>query len=391
MNIRDLKYVFSVTPCDQAIMLESIHGVGKSEFIKEYWEGLGYRVVILFCSQMSDAGDVIGMPDRVDIDGVKTTIFCQPYWWPKPGEKVVIFLDELNRAKPEVIQCVQDMVLNRKLAGKTLPPETRIIAAINPFGDSYDYDTVELDPAFLDRFNLIAFLPDHDEWNDWAIKNKVNPYIIGFIAKNPGTTLDPPKNGKLGEVYPSRRSWKRLSDILNKSELISASDPECSKVSMIARSIVGIGATSKFVQYLKDNMRGINVGRILMNWDANVEDKVSKMSNQELISTNDEIAVYIEQNESTIFVSDKIADLVALNLEKYFRCVQKEIRAHFFSIINGATDKNKTWQDKLLDHNHHLYTHFVDMIRGKDEHDKLFESNVADEIEDLTGSDPEPF
>ena len=94
MNIKELKFLFEVTPPDQAIMLEAIHGIGKSEFIKSYWESRGYKVIILFCSQMADAGDLIGLPDRIDVNGIKTTIFCQPYWWPKVNEKVVIFLDE---------------------------------------------------------------------------------------------------------------------------------------------------------------------------------------------------------------------------------------------------------------------------------------------------------
>lgn len=370
-NIKEMELIFEVTPPDQAIMLEAIHGVGKSEFVKEYWEAKGYRVIILFCSQMADAGDLIGLPDRVEIDNTKVTVFCQPWWWPKDGEKVVIFLDELNRAKPEVLQCVQDMVLNRKLCGKNLPKETRIIAAINPYGDDSDYDVTELEISLLDRFNKVPFLPDYSEWQDWAIAKKVNKYVIGFISKNAANYLDPPKKMKSGEVYPSRRSWKRLSDILNAHpELLEDSNY---KLKIIANAVVGIGASSKFHFYVKENNKGINVGSIVTNWNKDLEKAIKTIPNQELTNINDELAAYIEQNCSDMFMTRLLGEKYANNIYCYLRCVPKEIIAHFFGLVNQATNNGKTWQNDLLAHSDQLVKYFVDVVNGKDDHEKEFD------------------
>lgn len=375
-NIRETKMLFEVTPPEQAIMLEAIHGIGKSEFVKDYWEEKDYRVIILFCSQMADAGDLIGLPDRVEKNGVKVTDFCQPYWWPAENEKVIIFLDELNRAKPEILQCVQDMVLNRKLAGKALPPETRIIAAINPYGDDTDYDVTELEITLLDRFNKVSFFPDYEEWQDWAVKKKVNKFVIGFIAKNAVNYLDPPKKTKTGEVYQSRRSWKRLSDILNAHPSILEND---TKLKIVANSIVGIGASSKFSMYVKENMKGINVGSIVTSWSKELEITIKTLPNQELININDELVAYIEQNQAILFTTSSLADKCSNNVYMYLKVVPKEIIGHFFGLINRATNNGKTWQSDLLRHSPGLVSYFVDVVNGKDEHEKEVERMINDE------------
>ena len=375
-NIKEMKLIFEWTPPDQAIMLEAIHGIGKSEFVKEYWESKGYKVIILFCSQMADAGDLIGLPDRViNEHNTKVTTFCQPWWWPAEGEKVVIFLDELNRAKPEILQCVQDMILNRCLAGKKLLIETRIIAAINPSSDDSEYDVNEMEISLLDRFNKVSFFPDYDEWQTWAIKNKVHRHIIGFISKNAATFLDPPKKTKTGEVYPSRRSWKRLSDILvNNPSIIEDVDY---KLKLIANTIVGIGASSKFSMYVKENNKGINVGLIVTDWKTELENKLALLPNQELININDELAGYLEQHQKDLFhTSESLSNKFANNVYSYLRIVPKEIIAHFFGLINVAANNQLSWQNDLLANSSGLVKYFMDVVNGNTEHDTIVEDII---------------
>ena len=91
---------------------------------------------------MSDPGDLIGLP-RLNNESGKTE-FMPPYWFPTDGKPIVLFLDELNRARPEVLQTIMDLALNRKLAGRTLPKGSRIISAVN---DGEEYQLTDLDPA----------------------------------------------------------------------------------------------------------------------------------------------------------------------------------------------------------------------------------------------------
>ena len=154
INITELCQILDRTPDTQNIMLTGAHGIGKSRILSDYFEGQGKRVVSLFLGQMSDPGDLIGLPSLDESTG--RTVFIPPYWFPKDNEPIVLFLDELNRARPEVLQTIMDLALNRKLAGRQLPEGSRIISAVN---DGEDYQVVELDPALLSRFNVYRFCP----------------------------------------------------------------------------------------------------------------------------------------------------------------------------------------------------------------------------------------
>ena len=105
IDINDLQYVLEKKPADQNIMLIGRHGIGKSEILTEYFNKKGMKVNALFLGQMSDPGDLIGLPDKSE----EKTIFRPSYWFPLDGKPIVLFLDELNRARPETLQTIMDL------------------------------------------------------------------------------------------------------------------------------------------------------------------------------------------------------------------------------------------------------------------------------------------
>ena len=117
INARELESLLDATPASQNIMLTGKHGIGKSQILEKFFTARGERVVILFLGQMSDPGDLIGLPRLDETTG--KTLFMPPYWFPTDGNPVVLFLDELNRARPEVLQTIMDLTLNRML--ETMP------------------------------------------------------------------------------------------------------------------------------------------------------------------------------------------------------------------------------------------------------------------------------
>ena len=192
INTIKLLKILDVTPPEQNIMLCGKHGIGKSQIITEYFNKKKIKVVTLFLGQMSDPGDLIGLPKFNEQTGL--TDFMPPYWFPTDDNPIVLFLDELNRARPEILQVIMDLALNKKLAGKSLPPGSRIISAVNN-GD--EYELTDLDPALISRFNIYEFCPEVKEWTSWAEKNNIDARIIRYIKSNPkmldstnGTTND---------------------------------------------------------------------------------------------------------------------------------------------------------------------------------------------------------
>ena len=99
--------ILEETPATQNIMLMGKHGIGKSQILEKFYSEKGYKVVTLFLGQMSDPGDLIGIPHKNEETG--HTDFMPPYWFPIDDTPVVLFLDELNRARPEVLQTTMDL------------------------------------------------------------------------------------------------------------------------------------------------------------------------------------------------------------------------------------------------------------------------------------------
>jgi MoxR-like ATPase len=254
-GIQQIYRIIKHLPISQPILLQGKHGVGKSDILRKMFEEDGYRIQPLFLGQAADAGDLIGLPNRVSLRNQDGSImldplgqerivsdFAPPIWWPfAEDEKVVIFFDEVNRGKPEMMQCIMDLTLNRKLNGRQLPKHTRIIAAMNPLEDGY-YQVEDLDPAFLDRWNVYDFTPTKDEWLQWANESGIHKHVIGFINTYKDY-LDTPTSSKTkaSEVQPSRRSWERVSDVINMTpDLIK----DLFLLNDIMAGIVGTSATS---------------------------------------------------------------------------------------------------------------------------------------------------
>lgn len=68
-NITELTELLNITPEEQNIMLVGNHGIGKSEILTEYFSAKGMPVIALFLGQMSDPGDLIGIPTKNEATG----------------------------------------------------------------------------------------------------------------------------------------------------------------------------------------------------------------------------------------------------------------------------------------------------------------------------------
>lgn len=332
VNITELKQLLEATPASHNIMLVGNHGIGKSEILTEFFKEKDMPVVALFLGQMADPGDLIGLPCKDEATG--KTDFMAPYWFPTDGKPVVLFLDELNRARPEILQTIMDLALNRKLAGKKLPEGSRIISAVNA-GDQYQL--TDLDPALVSRFNIVNFKPTAEEWLLWARKSKLDSRVISFIDEN-RIWLDKDPDMKEGadtglDKTPDRRAWKRVSDIILDRDELKEMDGK------IISSIVGPKAASAFIRNAATR-RIISGREILAGFDkAKVKDKLADYGIHQLSVVNEGIYRHLEVEK----VQEKDVKLYADNLMSYFEYLtkkRKEAAAHFANIYVQQTYQN---------------------------------------------------
>ena len=323
----ELLSLLDITPADQNLMLVGTHGIGKSEILTDYFSGKGMKVVPLFLGQMSDPGDLIGIPNRNDTTG--KTEFMPPYWFPLDGKPVVLFLDELNRARPEVLQTIMDLALNRTLAGRRLPDGSRIISAVNA-GDQYQL--TDLDPALVSRFNVVTFRPTAQEWLLWAEKVGVDARVRDFIRENP-MWLDKNPDAKEGadtglDKTPDRRGWKRVSDILKTAGDISPI------VTKAIAAIVGPKAASALAGSV--SARKILSGReVLQNFEKHLP-TLKGYELHQLSVVNDGIFRHLEVEN----LSGQARENAKKNIDAYFTFLSKEKKeaaAHFANLYVQGT------------------------------------------------------
>lgn len=326
INCKELQSILSAMPATQNLMLVGKHGIGKSEILTNYFRQKGIEVITLFLGQMSDPGDLIGLP-RMD-EKTGKTVFMPPYWFPTDGQPVVLFLDELNRARPEVLQTIMDLTLNRTLSGKKLPEGSSVISAVN---DGEEYQLTDLDPALVSRFNIYEFSPTVEEWLLWATKNDVDPRVVDFIRNSPkyldgdGTeTLD----RGLGKA-PDRRAWTRVSDVIKSTNQIETIHKK------IISGMVGTIATQSFTAFLTS--RRILSGKdILLDFEKHKK-TLAKYRLHEMAMVNEDIFRFLETNR----FAPKNKNTIAENLKKYVESLQQagksEELAHFASFLESDT------------------------------------------------------
>ena len=325
INANELEKLLAVTPASQNIMLTGKHGIGKSQILEKFFTARGERVVILFLGQMSDPGDLIGLPRLDEMSG--KTHFMPPYWFPTDGKPVVLFLDELNRARPEVLQTIMDLTLNRTLAGRKLPEGSRVISAVN---DGEEYQLTDLDPALVSRFNIYEFKPTAQEWLLWAAKAGLDSRVIDFISENhdmlDGDAFTREDQGL--EKSPDRRGWERVSTVLKTNDVTPL-------LKTVIAGIVGMPAASKFFATI--NQKRLPSARdVLLGDFAKQKAAVKKCNTPELASVNESIFRFIETNS----FEEKDSENVASNFAAYYDFLSgekfREAQAHFANLYSSS-------------------------------------------------------
>lgn len=229
------------------ILLLGKHALGKSEitqqFFREHPDFKDYPFFELFLSQMADPGDLTGIPFR---EGDKM-VFSNP-WWRITDRPIILFADEVLRARPELIQPFFPLLTTKEVAGIKLHPDSIVIGASNA-GDNYIQ--TDADDAFGSRWMPFNFNPTADEWiQDYALPKDLDARVIRYIRDKGERSLDGERNDEM-EFYertPDRRAWKKVSDYIKKLDKKIAIDD---KVVRFIAGNIGIAEASEFGRFCR--------------------------------------------------------------------------------------------------------------------------------------------
>lgn len=218
MNIQDLKaslpYLFKaqVTP-----FIWGHAGIGKTTVLKQYAKEANYRFFSLYLGTQSDIGDVLGLQEFVRDENGKavSTSFASPEWMvslidycnanPKSG--AILFLDEFNRARRDILSGMFSLALDKTFHTLKLPSNCHVVAAGNPPTDEYTVTDVD-DTALMARFAHIKLEPSFLEWETYAKNSGFEPTIVSFLKEQPELLEDSRSTFAL-PIKVDRRAWER--------------------------------------------------------------------------------------------------------------------------------------------------------------------------------------
>jgi hypothetical protein len=156
--------------------------------------------------------DLIGFPEiREDAHGRPRTYHNLPAFWPTEGEGLLL-IEEVNRANPSTMNCLMQLLTDRKIGDYTLPEGWIIAGCIN---DGSGYDVNGMDTALTNRFEVYDIIYDskaHLEFLNYAKESNWHPSVIAFLNSGMWTYV---KSESVGEKdkYISPRTLNKLNNI----------------------------------------------------------------------------------------------------------------------------------------------------------------------------------
>lgn len=189
-------------------------GLGKSQIVQQWVKkqrerNPEYGFLDLRIAYM-EAPDLIGLPENeVLADGAKVTNHYVPDILPRdPDSEGLLLLEEPNRGTTGIMNCLMQLLTDRKIHKYELPKGWLVAAAINP--DSSEYDVNTMDVALKDRF--VDFEVEYDALTFMEFMDKQNwsESIQRFVGDAIWTYKTSKELGQGGK-YISPRTWSQVN------------------------------------------------------------------------------------------------------------------------------------------------------------------------------------
>ena len=189
-------------------------GIGKSELIADIARQNNAKLIDIRLS-LWDPTDIKGLP-YFNPD-LKQMCWAPPFELPSEEDateysQVVLFLDEMNSAAPAVQAAAYQLILNRRVGTYHLPDNVVIAAAGNRESDRGV--TYKMPAPLANRFVHIEMKTDFDEWFKWAIGNRINSEVVGYLSCNKRDLFDFDPKGS-GRAFATPRTWAFVSQLLD--------------------------------------------------------------------------------------------------------------------------------------------------------------------------------
>lgn len=206
---RARKNNFKFAPC-----FVGAPGLGKSEIVQQWCTENKLPFIDLRLAYR-EAPDLIGFPTVSVKNGRERTCFSTPEFWPDGDiqPEGVLLLEEPNRGTTAIMNCIMQLLTDRKVDKYELPKGWIIVGCINP--EEADYDVNTMDSALKDRFEFFNVNYDKESFIQFMNDNNWDETVRMFVESGawnytlPGTVGNAP-----GAKYISPRTFSKLNAVV---------------------------------------------------------------------------------------------------------------------------------------------------------------------------------
>lgn len=297
-------------------------GIGKSAIIKQIADKRDIGFIDLRLSQL-ESSDLRGIPTPDHKNG--SSRWLPPETIPFEGFKDlyipgsdrkfsgggILLLDEINRARFDVLQAVFELVWDRRVGLHRLLDNWFIVCAGN-LGEDDKTEITEFEDAALNNRFMHFYIEDaglFNCWIEWAEnEGQVHSDVINYIKQKPSVLYTDTKDG--GVVFCTPRTWDNFSKILKQN---SETDPAVI-TSAIGGSYLGPSAVG-FLSYLRQKSK-ITPEDVVHRYST-IKKKIAKLSRDEKYSISNEVVTFLQDhNEINDSIITNVHDFVIDNLER---------------------------------------------------------------------------
>jgi hypothetical protein len=215
-------------------------GIGKSDIVHQIGAEQDREVIDIRLS-LWEPTDIKGIPFYNP--DLQTMTWAPPIELPSdPESTAILFLDELNSAAPATQAAAYQLILNRRVGTYRLPKGVSIVAAGNRESDKGV--TYRMPAPLANRFLHLELKTNFDDWQEWAVKNKIHEQVVGYLgfAKQDLYDFDPKSASR---AFATPRSWSFVSDLLGDDDLGDGT------LTDLVAGAVGDGLAVKFMAHRK--------------------------------------------------------------------------------------------------------------------------------------------
>lgn len=165
------------------------------------------------------------------------------------GEYGVYFLDEITTADEAQVQPALGLTDDSRSIGQYKLPDHWVVIAAGNGDDCANF--VELHDMTISRFEVFDIAYDYKiDWRPWAVQNNIDEMIISFLNFSPTTCvrIESDDLAKSGKLFPTPRTWTRLSSELNMRKVLGKEVSE-TMLPAFASRIVGTKAANEFAAF----------------------------------------------------------------------------------------------------------------------------------------------